>query len=188
MGIDLGSAFTIGGVSGVQADSPALKIAGTSDAFVIDLTGRTFYPNQIGFIAGFNIDNGWTALAPDAWNLQNFFNNVTYNKGGGYNAGRFTAPVSGSYLLHWAGYQYKADALQGHYVHTHFFVNGGSIGSAFRMKGYFAPTGYAFHGEIVDIYYLNAGDYVDMQIYSGANGKNISLYRYYCLFSGMLVG
>ena len=51
MGIDLGGAFTIGGVSGVQANSPALKIAGASDALVIDLTGRTTYPNQIGFIA-----------------------------------------------------------------------------------------------------------------------------------------
>jgi hypothetical protein len=181
MGIDVGG-FTIAGVSGTQA----LKFAGSSDAFTIDTTGRTYYPNQVGFIAGFNVDNGWTAQTGAAWTAQKYFNGVSLNKGSGYLAGRFTAPATGAYLLHWTGYQYKASAAVGHYIHPQFWVNGGGTPTSYRLRGYFTPTGYAFVGEIVDIFQLNAGDYVEVNVYCAAAG--ISLYQYYSMFAGYLVG
>jgi hypothetical protein len=180
MGIDLGGAFTIEGAGGAKL----LKFAGSANAFNIDSNGRTTYPNQIGFSAGHPTDVGWTAMAEN-WQLLNFFTSVGYNKGGGYSAGRFTAPVAGSYLLHWSGYHYKASAAIGHYVHPMFWVNGATVPNSFRGRGYATPTGYAFHTEIADIYYLNAGDYVDMYVYYSIAG--ISIYRYYCQFSGVLV-
>ena len=182
MGIDIGGAFTIAGQSGAQA----LKFAGAVDAFTIDSTGRTYYPNQIGFIAGLNSDPGWIMMTANAWNLQNYHNVTTYNKGGGYSAGRFTAPVAGSYLLHWTIYTNKASAPQGNYTHPQFWVNGGGRPDSYRLKGYFSPTGYSFDGEIADIFYLNAGDYVDVYMYCGGSG--IQLYRAYSQFSGFLVG
>jgi hypothetical protein len=182
MGINLGGAFTIEGVSGAQA----LKIAGASNAFNIDTSGRTTYPNQIGFIAGVNTDSGWTAQAGAAWTIQNFQNVTSYNKGGGFLNGRFTAPVAGCYLLHWTAYQYKASAVQGHYIHPQFWVNGAGTPTTYRLLAYFSPAGYSFDSEIADIIYLNAGDYVELQIYHAAAG--LSVYRAYSQFSGFLVG
>jgi hypothetical protein len=127
-------------------------------------------------------------MTANVWNIQNYHNNVTYNKGGGYNTsnGRFTAPVAGSYLFHWTAYQYKPSAVQGNYVHPMFWVNGGVYVSSYRLKAYFTPAGYSFDSEIADIYYLNAGDYVEVNVY--AAGAGISLYRAYSVFSGFLVG
>jgi hypothetical protein len=182
MGIDIGGVFTIAGVSGLQA----LKFAGAADALMIDTTGRTYYPNQIGFIAGYNGTGDWFAMTSATWNLQNYFNNTTYNKGGGFSASRFTAPVAGSYLLHWTAYQYKPSATAGQYVHPQFWINGVAQPTSYRLKAYFTPAGYSFDSEIADIFYLNAGDYVDIYVYASAAG--INLYRAYSQFSGFLVG
>jgi hypothetical protein len=182
-GIDLGNAFTINGVNGTQA----LKIAGSSDILTIDTTGRTYYPTQIGFIAGISTDPGWIALTGGAWNRMTHFNTTVYNQGGGYASSRFTAPVAGAYLFHWTGYQYKPSAVAGNYIHPKFWVNGGdSHVSMYRLKAYETPAGYSFVGEIADIFSLNAGDFVDPYIYSSATG--ISLYHAYTQFSGILVG
>jgi hypothetical protein len=67
-----------------------------------------------------------------------------------------------------------------------FWVNGAARPDSYRLKCYFHPTGYSFDGEIADIFYLNAGDYVDVYIYSG--GSVHQLYRAYAQFSGYLVG
>jgi hypothetical protein len=184
MGVDLGGAFTIAGVSGAQA----FKMAGAADAFNIDTTARTYYPNQIGFIAGDNTGTDWVALTPNVWNLQNYHNATSYNKGNGYNPGngRFTAPVAGAYLLHWTAYHYKPSAPQGNYLHPMFWINGGGVPTSYRLKAYYTPTGYSFDSEIADIFYLNAGDYVEMYVYLAGTG--ISIFRAYTLFSGFLVG
>jgi hypothetical protein len=184
MGVDIGGAFTVAGVSGTQA----LKIAGAFDAFTIDTTGRTFYPNQIGFSAGLNSDPSWVAMTSAVWNIQNYLNTTTFNRGGCFNTSnsRFTAPVTGAYLLYWSAYQYKPSAVPGHYVHPMFWVNGAIRPDSYRLKAYHTPTGYSFDSEIVDIFYLNAGDYVEVQIYAAAAG--ISLYRAHAVFSGYLVG
>ena len=180
MGIDIGGAFTISGVNGSQA----LKIAGSADAFVIDTTGRTFYPNQIGFMAGYSANPGWWDQ-PAGWTVWNYMDKIIYNKGGGYANNRFTAPVAGAYAFHWSCYHQRAGVGQGAYIHPMFFINGGD-NTLYRMFAYFAYQGYAFDSEIFDILYLNAGDYVDVHIYFSHAGQ--AGYPAHSQFSGWLVG
>lgn len=181
MGINIGG-FTIDGFTGSQA----MKIAGASPAYTVDTTGRTYYPNQIGFIAGYNVDPGWIAWPTATWTKQTYFNNTVYNKGGGYSAGRFTVPVAGAYLFHYTIYVNKPTAAQGSHIYSNFFINGGQTNSAIRLKGHFQPVNYSFVNEDVDILYLNVGDYVEA--YNYANVAGISFYPYYSEFAGMLVG
>jgi hypothetical protein len=183
MGIDIGGAFTITGlVTGVQS----FKIAGASDAFVIDPAGRTTYPNQICFLAGGygSTDPGWWAQ-PAGWTVWNYMNNISYNVGGGYANSRFTAPVAGAYLFHWTCYHYRPGVGQGAYIHPMFFVNGAER-NLYRILAYWAPTGYSFDSDMMDIIYLNAGDYVDVHINFSNAGQ--SGYPYYSQFAGCLVG
>lgn len=180
MGIDIGGAFTIGGASGSQA----LKFAGASDAFVIDTTGRTHYPNQIGFVAGYNTDPGWWGQA-SGWTTWNYQNATSYNKGGGYANGRFTAPVAGAYMFHWTCYHYKPGAGVGNYIHPMFWVNGAGT-PLYRFSAYWTPAGYSFDSDMVDILYLNVGDYVEVHIYFGGDG--MSGYPAHSGFAGFLVG
>jgi hypothetical protein len=79
MGLDIGGTFTIGGPVAQQA----LSIYGAASAFEIDNAGRTYYKNQIGFIAGYNTDPGWIAQPASTWYRQPNLNNTVYNKGGG---------------------------------------------------------------------------------------------------------
>ncbi len=187
MGINLGT-FNIEGYNG---GTQALRIAGGVDAFTIDTTGRTKYPNQIGFVAGVLSDIGWKDQTP-GWNLQNLFSNTSYNKGGGYSASRFTAPVAGAYLFHFTVYMIKnADGADpnngvGQYVYPMFWINSGAYQSAYRVRGFSLTGGHTFGTEVVDIYNLNAGDFVEVYLY--ATDKVLASYPFYSLFSGMLVG
>lgn len=182
MPIDINGAFTISGTGGGRV----FKITGNQDVLTIDSQGRTFYPGQVGFIAGCNIDNGWTALAGAAWTRMTMYNNVSLNVGGGYSASRFTAPVVGTYLFHFVSYNYKPSATAGHYLHPMFWINGGTQPTTYRTRSLHTPTGYTLESEIADIFYLNAGDYVDTYLYAAAAG--ISYYQYYTQFAGYLVG
>lgn len=180
MGIDIGGAFTIEGAKTGQA----LKIKGAADAFVIDDIGRTHHPNQIGFIAGYDQNPGWWGQ-PAGWGTWNYQNAVTYNKGGGYANGRFTAPVAGAYMFHWTCYHYRPDVGQGAYIHPQFWINNAST-SLYPLLAYWAPQGYSFDSDIVNILYLNAGDYVELHIYFSHAGQ--AGYPAHSQFSGFLVG
>ena len=179
----------IGGVFNLNANAAALKIDGAVNILNIDTTGRTTYPNQIGFIAGISTDPGWVEHGGSAWAPQTHFNVTTYNKGGGWSNPRFTAPVAGSYLFHWTAYQHKSTAPQGAYMHPMFWFNGGANQpTSYRMRAYDTPSGgYAFDSEIADIFFLNVGDYVEVQLYHSSVG-GFHLYRAYSQFSGFLVG
>lgn len=182
MGINIGGAFNITGWDGTQS----LKITGAVDGLVIDGTGRTTYPNQIGFTAGFSgTDPGWVAMPDAVWTRQSYFNNTSYNKGGGYASSRFTAPVTGDYLFHAYSYHNKATSVQAHYVYSTWYINGAAQ-AVYRLCGYFQPVGYSFATEIVDILHLNAGDYVDHYLYAGGAGTNV--YQAYGGMEGYLVG
>jgi hypothetical protein len=159
---------------------------GSQDAFVIDNNFRTYYPNQVGFMAGKSTDIGWVAIAPaNAWSPQTWYDNVIYNKGGGFLSSRFTAPVAGTYLFHWVAYHYKPSAVAGHVIYPAIFINGG-FNQILRIIGYPQAAGYAFDTEITELVYMNAGDYADVQLQPNAVG--ISIYPAYASFIGVLVG
>jgi hypothetical protein len=182
MGIDIGG-FAI---AGNNDTSQIFKIsAGAVDIFKIDYGGRTTYPKQIGFIAGLATDSGWVAQ-PAGWTAMKYFSGTVYNEGGGYSAGRFTAPVAGSYLFHYSVRGYKPTALEKNYSSAQFWVNGAHVAQGYTLDGYNQDTSYAFTPEIVDLIYLNAGDYVEVNINASVVG--ISFYRSYSIFAGMLVG
>jgi hypothetical protein len=183
-GVDIGGAFTLIGSGAAQSFDIS---AGATDALLIDPLGRTLNPNQIGFNAGFSgTDPGWVALPAAAWTRMTYFNNSTYNKGGGYAASRFTAPVAGAYLFHCYNYFNKASSVQGNYTYSTFYVNGVQVGGTHNILGHFQPVGYSFGTDTVHTLYLAAGDYVDHYIYSSAAGTNY--YRMYGAFGGFLVG
>jgi hypothetical protein len=135
----------------------------------IDSSGRVTMPNQPAFEAvftnGYSIGGG-TTMVPSIVNL---------NKGGHYNSsnGRFTAPVTGTYLIA-ANIRYVA----GYYSWT-FNVNGSviryyeSVGPGTAQS---TNDGYAF------VKYLVAGDYVT--IVTGSAGISSDAYA---SFSGALL-
>lgn len=180
MGIDVGGAFTISGTSGSQA----FKIAGASDALTIDTTGRSFLPNQPGFLAGIATDPGWIAMANDGWTYQNWFNQTTYAKQG-YASSRFTAPVAGHYLFIVSSYHYKPGGSAGHWMYNQIYINGTAPGPH-HIIGYPHPAGYSWGAETSVILKLAAGDYADFYLYSSSSTNNI--YRAHTQFSGYLVG
>jgi hypothetical protein len=180
MGIDIGGAFTITGVSGSQA----FEITGAVDALIIDTTGRSFLPNQPGFCAGYPTDVGWVAQPADTWVYQNYFTTTTYAKG--YSGSRFTAPVAGYYLFHVYSYHNKASSAAGTgWVYPQIYINGGAPGPH-HIVGHPQPVGYSFCAEESIILNMAAGDYADMYIYASGAGTNV--YRYYSGFEGYLVG
>lgn len=181
MGIDIGGAFTVTGVTGTTAFDIS---AGATDALLIDTTGRSFTPNQPGFNAGLTTDPGWVANPADAWVYQNYFNNSTYSKG--YASSRFTAPVTGWYYFHVYSYHYKPSSAAGTgWVYAQVYVNGAAPGPH-QIIGHPQPAGYSYGAEQSIVLGLNAGDYADMYVYT--SGAGTSTYRAYSGFDGYLIG
>jgi len=177
--------FTLSGVN----STTAFNISNSTTSLLnIDTTGRTTTPNQIGFVAGYTGAAGWNARTTiSTWIAFETFNTAGYNIGSGFNTStnRFTAPVTGVYLMHGFSYWNKVSAAQGQYILVAFFINGGGSG-CYKVRGEFQSAGYSFNGEVEDLIYLNAGDYIDYRFYATAVG--MSDYPTYSMFSGFLVG
>ena len=155
-------------------------------------TGGTFgYYNtngNPGFIAGSTTDPGWVAIAANSWaKVNQYATTVVYNRGSHYNTSttRFTAPITGPYLFVWSVYAYQSS-----YFHPQFAVNG-DVNlrrgvCPYRIRGYAFASNYQTDGQIEEVIYLVAGDYVEVQTYAGSGGAH--MYLYYGLFSGVFVG
>lgn len=136
----------------------------------------------------------WNSLASATWNKISFTNTV-FNDGGNFNTGtaRFTAPVTGTYILEFHIYGDKANSTANTvYTQPMFWVNGSTIS---RQAANAAPlrlrtrtsgnAGYAYDTQINDILYLTAGDYVEPYVYASSLLRYIG---YHSSFSGTLVG
>lgn len=132
----------------------------------------------------------WVALTASTW-VTLVFDTIAQNNRSCYSTstGRFTAPVSGLYLLSGTTYNYQDSSS---YLYPMFFVNGSATGNRigaanYRPKGYMVPAGgYAFDGALTEIIYLFAGDYIEYREWS--NGVQGYWYPPYASFSGVLLG
>lgn len=109
------------------------------------------------------------------------FDNVAHDRMGNYNSsnGRFTAPVTGSYLFTFSALLFNMGSSS--YASLH--KNGSQYyNSGFGLYGSFTGS-YAGQGA-AGVMHMNAGDYA--QIYLTHNGTN--LHSGYTFFTGCLIG
>lgn len=189
VGIDIAGVYTINDGAGLDV----INIGSTSlnPNFYLDGSGRCFQPGQIGFMAGRNPDPGLYAnTIASTWQVQNNFNNVTYNVGSGFNTstGRFTAPVAGTYMFTSAAYILKNTATVGYFIYVYIAMNGSVY--ILDPRGWEGtPGAYVADGAISDLWHMNVGDYAELWYYNTYTANNgFQPYEGYQSFSGFLIG
>lgn len=134
----------------------------------------------------------WTGLggAASTW-IAKSFPNIIVNQNSCFAGSTFTAPITGAYVFTANEYCLNNSGSTGNLVYFAFGVNG-STGSRkfngqtnYRTNGYFVTSGYAFDGQMNDIYYLQAGDYVNVYRYFNISAQ---FYGTYGHFAGWLLG
>ena len=129
---------------------------------------------------------GWTTIV---------FNTTNINNGSSYNTsnGLFNAPVSGIYYFEMSMYCQKPGGAVTDYMHPIFIINGSfttrqsSYTTPYRLRGrtYIAGN-YNFDTQINDVFYLAAGDSVQVYVYSSVATQG--WYPPYAQFTGFLIG
>ena len=155
---------------------------GASERMRIDSAGRVTMPYQPAFHAVGNVQ-----LIPSDGQVMPFSIAVT-NRGSHYNTStyRFTAPVSGVYLL--AARATWSDNGSGPV--PHIAINGAAAGGSTtytQLFGYTSAGGYNTTSAVAAPISMNAGDYADVRvsIFNSSAGR-FDLTR--CSFSGYLLG
>lgn len=179
-----------------QSSNSALNITASSVLGLdISSSGVPLQPKRPFFVAAHNVNN-WIGYNSAAY--QNMIlNTVLIDILGNYNTtnGRFTAPVTGTYHFQSSFYTYKNTATNtDSYIHPMFRINDSTTGSkqanqandALRLRQRTNIVGaYAGDQQINDIFYLTAGDYVNVNHYSSST---LAWYGIYAFFSGFLIG
>lgn len=168
--------LTANGITGLNINSSNFPVQATRPYFCA--TG-----NQAAWQT---LIAGWTVIV---------YNTTNVNNGSGYNTsnGAFTAPVSGTYYFEQSMYCQKPGGTVTDYMHPIFIINGSqttrqaSYTTPYRLRGrtYIAGN-YNFDTQINDIFYLAAGDYVQVQVYSSVATQG--WYPPYAQFTGFLIG
>lgn len=186
-------AFDINGAI-IQNSNTALSIT-TNSKIGLDTSSVGFVtqPNKPAFCAADNYNN-WYSYANAGW--QNIvFNTPVFDTCGNYDpsTGRFTAPITGLYAFQSSTYSYKSSTGQDSYVHPIFRINDSyttkqasqTTPYRLRLRTWFTG-GYTGDTQINDIFYLVAGDYVNVHHYSSTS----PLYWYgtQSYFSGFFIG
>ena len=160
----------------------AMFITNTTERMRIDEAGRVTMPYQPAFHAA-----GTGQLIPSDGQVMPFSTAVT-NRGSHYNTStyRFTAPVSGVYLLA-ARATWSAS---GSGPVPHIAINGAAVGGSAtytQIFGYTSSGAYHTTSAVAAPVSMNAGDYADVRvsIFNSSAGQ-FDLTR--CSFSGYLIG
>jgi len=150
--------------------------------------------NRPWFIAYSN--SGWVSGASGTWNTTIYDVVTDGNSGGWYNTsnGRFTAPVKGLYWFH--SQHFITSTISGaDYVHHVMGVNGSrnsgggqppsGANTIFDLNQP-SPADEDSSTEVTRLLYLNAGDYVNVNVYVASPGGNY-MYGQQSYFAGYLV-
>ena len=155
----------------------------SGEVFNIDGSGRVRTPKQPSFSVRSNVGN-----SGNTWTQDNVikFQSVQHNVGSHYSTstGRFTAPVAGFYVFHYAGFGYNGGQIAAN----------STVGVALRKNGtnyvmfvynlIASSTGYPSSTGSVGLY-LAASDYVD--IYTTGQGQYADGSLMYTHWSGYLL-
>ena len=160
---------------GDYAGSMQFRVSG-SERMRIDTAGRVTMPHQPAFYA-----------YPSVGNWVNSINVLAFGTGGFWDANynpslyRFTAPVTGKYLLS------SGILISGVGSHTWLRINGNLI-TNFGHTGASNANEYNYQTASV-VYSLSAGDFVDVwQQAAYTSGSGIYMGGSYSYFSGYLIG
>jgi hypothetical protein len=187
MGIDLaGTTLTnSSGLVATYSSSQVMKMGTTGTLQRYNAGQPMFRAGGAGTAINISIGtvNTWTPIILDT---------APTNVGSCYNTGngRFTAPVTGIYLV--TATTYCTGPTLGWHVHSMFWVNGSattrrpSAGGLHRIHGHGHTGGYIDDTESFEIIYLTAGDYVNFYNYPG--GYTCTYVPQYARFEGYLLG
>jgi hypothetical protein len=182
MGIDLAGATLITSAGGLAATfGPQIMKLGPSGIL------QRYNPGQPMFCAGGSGAPAWVASGPvNTW-YRMVLDATNVNIAGCYSGGRFTAPVTGIYLM--VASSYYQGAVAGWYVHPLFWVNGGSNtrrpDNPYRIRGHGNAASFETDTDSLEIIPLIASDYVEFYNFSGG-GANQYIPQY-SRFEGYLL-
>ncbi len=179
-----------------SADVPTTS----GDVWIKGKVGIGIIPTQKLDVAGYIKAQHpfFIASSTDCWRSGSGWNTVVHttviagNSGGWYNTGngRFTAPVKGIYLFTAQHYVYSA-ASGAAYIHHLIGVNGNWNGAGYSSAyGSYTIFGmnmgtYDSSTSTTTLLYLNAGDYVNDNVYVSSAANYMC--GYHSLFEGVLL-
>lgn len=166
---------------GTSSAAPTAFKTDNVERMTIDASGRVTMPYQPSFRVVLQTSNGTSSTTTQLVNW-----GVQHNIGGHFSTStsRFTAPVSGVYLMNYTGLHSSNGANTGYWVRMYFMINGtayldglgdnGTYGSYQRLS-------------VSAQFYLNAGDYVTTHAQSNQTNST-GVYSGYTHWSGHLIG
>lgn len=196
MPLDINGLSIAGGTSVVATDTSTNNLIYQQTATGLVLSPQTSAGGNM--VAYFNVGyagTSWVGFTAGQWNVIPFAftgGSGYYNVNGCYNTStyRFTAPITGLYLIKFHVYHYFPDTRLDRYVHPGFTVNG-SLSERrggmhpYKIRNYGIRGDYGQDSDMCEHIYLTAGDYVQAVIYVG-NG--MQLLPAYCSFNGSYLG
>ena len=167
--------------------------------------GRLVVPYQTGFIARGNTSqylstqaNAWQTIKNGVSDGANGYIGVNLNESsaGVFNAydngscfdvsnGRFTAPVSGKYMIYGNVYGRKNTTTTSDYMHFNIWVNGSNINQAYTIYGHGRNFTHDLNMHQSQILFLDANDYVEFRIYS--TNTSMQIYGDHIILGAMLL-
>ena len=171
------------GISSSPTGDLVLGTAAGTERLRIDNTGRVTTPSQPSFSLRSNAGN-----SGNTWTQDNVikFQTVQHNVGSHYSTstGRFTAPVNGFYVFHYAGFGYNGGQIAAGYTVGVALRRNGTTYVMFVYDYNNGASGYPSSTGTVGLY-LTANDYVD--IYTTSQGQYADASDMYTHWSGYLL-
>lgn len=150
--------------------------------------GNTFSGNQVFSnyvtLSGQPRFQAYGAAGSSGTNAQDWIFPNTYVNSGAYNTsnGRFTAPISGSYMFFWSNIGNNQNT-----VYRYFLRKNGANVDDVHLRLETGTTSYKDNGDRTAIINLAAGDYVNIYYYSDNATASYTLGQY-PWFGGLLIG
>ena len=166
------------GLTGFPSGCPSGQfVTGVGSSLTCSTTGPASFPWFIAYSS-----SNFVSGASGTWNTTIYDVVTAGNSGAWYNTsnGRFTAPVKGLYWFHSQHYIYSA-VSGAEYLHHTLGVNGSrNSGGGQSPSGAFtifdlnqpAPADEDSSTDVTRLLYLNAGDYVNVNVYVAPPGGN----------------